>query len=73
MKEVVGCILIVQAILTGIIVYSIQQLSNSIKESAAYTVSKEGQLSWGSDFPLIVLFLLILVIGIGVFLINRKK
>lgn len=73
MKGIAGYIVIVQAILTGIIVYSLQQLSDSIKASAAYAVTKEGQLSWGTNFPLIILLFLILVVGIGLFLIVRKK
>jgi hypothetical protein len=75
MKEVLGYFLLAQAVLTGIVVYSLAQLSDSIKASAAFMVSKEGSLSWGSDFgvPTFVLLLLLVVAGLGIFLIAKKK
>ena len=73
MKEILGYFLIAQAILTGIIVYSLQQLGDSIKASAAYIATKEGGIGWGGDFPSIILTLLILVIGMGFFLIIKRK
>ncbi|MFY0762491.1 hypothetical protein AB1K32_27295 [Metabacillus dongyingensis] len=75
MKEILGYFLIAQAILTGIIVYTIQHLSDSITESAIHLVTQGGnQVSWGADFGIskVVLLLLILVIGMGVFLIKKK-
>jgi hypothetical protein len=74
-KEMLGYFLVAQAILTGVIVYSIAQLSDSIKASAAHIVSKDVQLNWGSPFGItwIALALLILVVGIGVYLIIKKK
>nr|WP_263327039.1 hypothetical protein [Neobacillus sp. Marseille-Q6967] len=77
MRDVLGYFIIAQAILTGIIVYSINSLSDSIKASAAYVATEGGdkQLSWGSDIgmPTFALFLLIAVAGLGLFLIARKK
>jgi hypothetical protein len=75
MKEILGYLLITQAILTGIIVYSIIKLSDSIKASAHFITTGEGQLSWGSEFgvPIFTLILLIAVAGFGVFLIITKK
>jgi hypothetical protein len=75
LKEVLGYFLIAQAILTGVIVYSLEQLSNSIKASAAHIVSKDVQLSWGSQFGMTTLGLVLIVIvaGIGVYLIVKKK
>ena len=75
MKEILGYFLIAQAIITGIIVYAIQQLSDSIMASAAYLTTKEGTLALGNDFgiPKFALFLLIVVIGLGIFLIIKKK
>jgi hypothetical protein len=75
MKDLLGYFLIAQAIITGIVVYTIQQLSDSIKASASYIVANGGELSWGTDFgiPTFALFLLIAVAGLGVFLIVSKK
>ncbi|MCM3117248.1 hypothetical protein M3610_18395 [Neobacillus sp. MER 74] len=75
MRNLLGYFLIAQAIMTGIIVYSIFQLSDSIKASAAYVVSKNGQLSWGMEFgmPTFALFLLIAVAGLGIYLVVMKK
>jgi hypothetical protein len=75
MKDLLGYFLIAQAIITGIIVYSIQQLSESIKASAAYIITKEGQLSWGTQFgiPTFAWLLLIVVVALGIFLIVKKK
>ena len=73
-KDLLGYFFIVQAVITGIIVYSIQQLSDSIKASAA-VISNGGELSWGTDFgmPIFVLLLLIAVAGIGLLLIVKKN
>lgn len=73
MKEVTGYVLIAQAILTGVIVYSIFHLSDSIKESAAYLGSGEGNLGWGENLPIIIWIPLIVVALIGLFLIIKKK
>ncbi|MCA1035739.1 MULTISPECIES: hypothetical protein [Bacillus] len=77
MRDILGYFLIAQAILTGVIVYSINSLSDSIKASAAYvaTTDRDKQLSWGSDLgmPSIALFLLIAVAGLGIFLVVNKK
>jgi hypothetical protein len=77
MRDVLGYFLIAQAILTGVIVYSINSLSDSIKASAAYVATTDGakQLSWGSDLgmPAFAFFLLIAVAGLGIFLIVIKK
>lgn len=76
MREILGYLLIAQAILTGIIVYSIQKLSDSINESVVHLVTQGGnQLSWGEDFgiSIVTLLLLILVMGMGIFLIVKKN
>jgi len=75
MKRLVGFLIITQAIFTGIITYSMQQLSDSIKASAGYIVNKEGVLSWGTDFgmPTLSLFLLIVVSALGIYLIIKKN
>lgn len=73
MKEVVGYIFIAQAVLTGIIAYSIFSLGDSIKESAAFVGSGEGTLGWGGNFPVFVWILLIVVTVMGLLLIIRKK
>lgn len=73
MKEVAGYIVIAQAILTGIIAYTILRLGDSIKASAALIGTGEGGLSWGGSFPVFIWFLLIVVIGLGVLLVLRKK
>jgi hypothetical protein len=56
-------------------VYSIQQLSDSIKASASFKATKEGQLNWGIEFgmPIFALLLLIAVAGMGIFLVVKKK
>lgn len=61
--------------LTGIIVYAITQLADSIKASAAYITTKEGTLSWGNDLgmPTFTFVLLLAVIGMGIYLVLQKK
>lgn len=73
-RDLLGYFFIVQAIITGIIIYSIQQLSESMKASAAF-IANGGELSWGTDFgvPIFVLLLLVVVAGLGLFLIVKKK
>ncbi|MBS8263942.1 MULTISPECIES: hypothetical protein [Bacillaceae] len=73
MRDLLGYFLIAQAIITGVIVYSIQQLSDSIKESAAWIANPNGSLGWGSDLPTFVLWSLIVVAGLGIFLVVKKK
>jgi hypothetical protein len=75
MKEILGYFLIAQAVLTGIMVYAITQLADSIKASAAYITTKEGTLSWGNDLgmPTFAFILLIAVIGMGIYLVLQKK
>jgi hypothetical protein len=75
MKELLGYFLIAQAILTAVIAYSLAQISDSIKASGAHIVSRDVQLSWGSQFGMttVALLLIILVAGIGVFLIVKKN
>ncbi|MBH0166800.1 hypothetical protein IHV12_17925 [Fictibacillus sp. 7GRE50] len=75
MKEILGYFLIAQAVLTGIIVYAMTQLADSIKASAAYITTKEGSLSWGNDLgmPTFAFVLLIAVIGKGIYLVLQKK
>ncbi|MCM3570925.1 hypothetical protein [Neobacillus mesonae] len=68
MRDALDYFLIAQAIITGIIVYSIQQLSDSIKASASFIATRDVQLSWGTELgiPTISLILLIGVVGLGV-------
>lgn len=73
MKEVVGYLLIGQAILTGIVAYSIFRLGDSIIESAAFVGSGEGTLGWGGYFPISLWILLLVVIVMGILLVIRKK
>lgn len=73
MKEVAGYILIAQAILTGVIAYSILHLGDSIKESAAFVGSGEGNLGWGGNLPVFIWIPLIVVAVIGLLLIIKKK
>lgn len=75
MKEVLGYFLIAQAVLTGIMVYTIAQLADSLKASAAYITTKQGTLAWGNDLgmPTFAFILLITVVGMGIFLILQKK
>jgi hypothetical protein len=75
MKEILEYFLIAQAVLTGIMVYAITQLADSIKASAAFITTKEGTLSWGNDLgiPTFAFVLLIAVIGMGIYLVLQKK
>ncbi|WP_264740629.1 hypothetical protein [Cytobacillus firmus] len=73
MRDLLGYFLIAQVIITGVIVYSIQELSDSIKESAAWIVNPDGSMAWGSDLPIFVLLSLVVVAGLGLFLIVKKK
>ncbi|MFX3623193.1 MAG: hypothetical protein ACE3JP_03875 [Ectobacillus sp.] len=73
MKRLIGILITVQAILTGIIVYSIERVSDSVKQSASYIATKEGTLGWGEGMPAISLVLITLVIVVGLYLIIRKE
>lgn len=75
MKEILGYFLIAQAILVGIIVYSMQQLSDSIAESTVHLVTQgDSTLSWGTKYGISIpaFLLIILVIGIGLLMILKK-
>jgi hypothetical protein len=72
-REVAGYVLIAQALITGIIVYAIAQLGDSIKEAAAYTAGDSGQLMWGGGIPLLTLAALVIVAGMGTVLVIRGK
>ncbi|MGP4107767.1 hypothetical protein [Virgibacillus sp. L01] len=76
MRDLLGYFLISQAIITGVIVYSVQHLSESIKASASYvanvSANNDAQLSWGTGFTP-VLYCLLVVVGLGIFLIVKKN
>ncbi|TWT25331.1 hypothetical protein [Planomicrobium sp. CPCC 101110] len=73
MKEAAGFILIAQALITGVIVYALLQLGDSIQAAAAYTATGEGQLAWGSGIPSLALAALAIVAGMGIWLIVKGK
>lgn len=74
MKDLLGYFLIAQAIITGVIIHTIYALSDSIIDAVVYTVSPgELSLAWGAGAPTFIWGLLIVVIGLGVFLIAKKK
>ncbi|WP_088069606.1 hypothetical protein [Gottfriedia luciferensis] len=72
MKETWGYVLIALSLLTLAIIYSLERLSDSIKQSIAY-LKDGGGLSTNNGIPWIVWLLLIIVVGIGIYLINKKK
>jgi hypothetical protein len=73
MKRFIGFFIVTQAIFTGIIVYAINDLSNSIKQSAAFVANKEGVLATGNGIPIVSLVVLIAVIILGLYLIISKE
>jgi hypothetical protein len=72
-RELLGYFLIAQAIITGVIVYSIQQLSVSISQSAAYIATQNGQISWSEEVPSLAFVSLVVVAVLGLFLVVIKK
>ena len=74
MKDLLGYFLIAQAIITGVIVHTIYAFSDSIIDAVVYAVSPgDSNLAWGSGPPIFIWGLLIVVIGLGVFVIAKKK
>jgi hypothetical protein len=72
MKELLGYFLIAQAILTTVIVYSIDRLSDSVKQSIGFLKSG-GTLASGTGTPMFVWLALFIVVCIGLFLISKKN
>jgi hypothetical protein len=65
MRKLLGYFLIAQAVITGVIVYSINNLANS-------QTGGSKQLIRGSDLGMpTIAFILLIVAGIGIFLIVR--
>jgi hypothetical protein len=73
MKELLGYFLIVQAILTTVIVYSIERLSDSIKQSIGFLKSESGTLGSGAGMPAFVWIAIFIVVCIGLYLISKKN
>lgn len=73
MKRLMGIFIVSQTILFGVLIYQIQNLSDSIKEAASFVATKEGTLSWGGNIPKVSVFLLSALMVLGLFLILSKN
>ena len=71
MKDLLGYFLIAQAIMMGLIIQTIYALSTSITDAAFYVVTQGGDV--GTEAPTYIWPLLFVIIGLGIFLIAKKK
>ncbi|MEW9674207.1 hypothetical protein [Ammoniphilus sp. 3BR4] len=72
-NRIAGLLLIGFSLLTAVIAYGFDQLSNAIKESAGFIKSDNATIGSSSpSIPLFSIILIILVIGVGVYLMNSK-
>jgi hypothetical protein len=72
LREILGYFLIAQAILTGVLVYSIHQLGDAITAASA-NITTGVSLAWGGGLSPVIIVLLLLVFGIGIYLVLNRK
>jgi len=72
-KKGVGIILIGLKLLSVVIAYGLNQLSNSVKEAASF-IQAGGSIGWNEpSIPSFSIVLIVMVIGMGIYLIVNKN
>ncbi|MEH7443058.1 hypothetical protein V7201_12195 [Bacillus sp. JJ1122] len=72
MKELLGIFIVVQAILTGLILYGLNSISDSIIISAAHQKHPLNTLAWGGGLETSTYIVLGAIVIVGVYLILTK-
>ena len=72
MKELLGIFIIVQAILTGLILYGLKSISDSIIMAAAHQKNPLNTLAWGGGLETSTYILLGAIVIVGACLIISK-
>ncbi|WP_144555964.1 hypothetical protein [Bacillus sp. X1(2014)] len=72
MKELLGIFIIVQAILTGLILYGLNTISDSIIMAAAHQKNPINTLAWGGGLNTSTYILLGVIVIVGAYLIVVK-
>ena len=73
MKDLLGYFLIAQAIITGVIVHTVYAFSGNIMNIVFYAVTPGAEGAMRTGVPDFIWSLLIIVIGLGIFVIAKKK
>ncbi|MGD6844276.1 hypothetical protein ACQCVH_17420 [Bacillus infantis] len=72
MKELLGIFIIVQALLTGLILYGLNSISDSIIMATAHQKKPLNTLAWGGGLNTSIYILLGAIIIVGAYLIVVK-
>jgi hypothetical protein len=72
MKKLVGIFIVVQAILTGLILYGLNSISNSILISAVHQKTGVNTIAWSDNLDTLTYIVLVTVLIVGGYLIVTK-
>lgn len=73
MKRMLGILIAVQVILTGLILYALNDISVAIKQAAIRTTSGGNTLSWSNNLSSITYVILIVLGCVGLFFAFLKE
>jgi uncharacterized membrane protein YqhA len=75
MKRLIGILVIVQALLTYLILESLNNVSVSLTEAAVHMESGGLTLSWSDQLPFLTYAVLVIVVILGIYisLVREKK
>jgi len=73
MKRLVGIIIVVQVVLTGFILYALNDISVSIKQAAVHMKSGGITMSWSDNLTSTSYISLIILGSLGVYLALAKE
>lgn len=73
MKRIIGILIAVQVVLTGLILYALNDISVSIKQAAISTTSGGNTLSWSDNLSSLTYVILIVLGCIGLFFAFLKE
>ena len=72
MKKLVGIFIVVQAILTGLILYGLNSISNSILISAVHQKTGINTIAWSDNLDTSTYIILAAILIVGTYLIVTK-
>jgi hypothetical protein len=71
-NRVAGLLLIGFSLLTAVIAYGFDQLSNAVKESAGFIIAGGSLSSSNPSIPWVSVILILITVLIGVYIIKKK-
>jgi hypothetical protein len=72
MKKLLGIFIVVQAILTGLILYGLNSISNSILISAVHQKNGVNTIAWSDNLDTSTYIILAAILIVGAYLIVTK-